>query len=77
MAFFYNGGQEGFLFAHDFKMTLEASGEVQDAAKIQYLCKIVLGDALHQFDMLYADFKSSSPLTLEAIFGYWVHNFSC
>ena len=33
MALFYNGYQEDFLFAHNFKMTLEASGMLQDAAK--------------------------------------------
>ena len=37
MALFYNGDQEAFLFAHNFKITLEASGMLQDAAKTQYL----------------------------------------
>ena len=58
-------------------MTLEASGILQDAAKIQYLCKLVIGEALRQFDMLSADFESSTSLTLEAIFWYWVHTFFC
>ena len=52
MALFYDGDQEDFLFAHIFKMTLKASGRLQDAAKIQYLCTLVRGEALHQFDML-------------------------
>ena len=68
MALFYNGDQEDFLFAHNFKMTLEASGMLQDAAKIPYLCKLVHGEALHQFDMLCVDFKISTPLTLESFF---------
>ena len=45
--------------------------------KIQYLCTLVRGEALRQFDMLSADFESSTPLTLEAIFWYWVRIFSC
>ena len=72
MALLYNGDQGDFLFAHNFKMTLEASGTLQDAAKIQYLRTLVHGEALRQFDMLSADFKSITPLTLEAIFWYWV-----
>ena len=65
-----------FLFAHNFKITLEVSGTLQDAAKIQYLGTLVCGEALRQFDMLSADFESSTPLILEAIFWYWVCNFS-
>ena len=49
----------------------------RDAAKIQYLCTLVRGEALHQFDILSADLESSTPLTLEAIFWYWVRTFSC
>ena len=59
-----------FLFAHNFKMTLEASGTLQDAAKIQYLRTLVHGEALRQFDMIYADFEIITPLTLETIFWY-------
>ena len=58
-----------FLFAHNFKMTFEASGKFQDAEKNQYLRTLFRGEVLRQFDMLYADFKSITPLTLEAIFG--------
>ena len=47
-----------FLFDHNFKMTLEASGTLQDDAKIQYLRTLVHGEALRQFDMIYADFES-------------------
>ena len=65
------------LFAHNFKMTLETSGMLQDAAKTQYFRTLVSGEALHQFDMLYADFESINPLTLEAIFWYWVRAFFC
>ena len=58
-------------------MTLETSGTLQDFAKIQYLRTLVRGEVLRQFDMLFADFEISTPLTLEAIFGYWVRTFSC
>ena len=58
-----------FLFAHNFKITLEASGTLQDSAKIQYLRTLVHGEALRQFDMISADFESITPLTLETIFG--------
>ena len=37
MVLFYNGDQKDFLFAHNFKITLEASRTLQDAAKTQYL----------------------------------------
>ena len=58
------------MFAHNFKMTLEASGMLKDAAKIQYLRTLVRGEVLHQFDMLFADIENGNPLTLEAIFWY-------
>ena len=77
MALFYDGDQEDFVFAHIFKMILKASGRLQDAAKIQYLCTLVRGESLRQFDMLFADFESITPLTLEALFWYWVRTFSC
>ena len=66
-----------FLFPHNFKMTLEASGTLQDAAKIQYISTLVRVEALRHFDMLSADFESSTPLTLETIFLYWIRTFSC
>ena len=69
MVLFYNGDQEAYLFAHNFKMTLEASGSLQDAVKTQYLSTLVCGEALRQIYILSADFKISTPLTLEAIFG--------
>ena len=56
MSLFYNGYQEDVFFAHNFKITLEASGMLQDAAKIRYLSTRFCGEALHQFDMLSADF---------------------
>ena len=58
-----------FLFGHNFKITLKGSRTFQDAAKIQYLRTLVRGEALRQFDMLSADFESSNPLILKAIFG--------
>ena len=69
IALFYNGYQE-FFFNHNFKMTLKTSGTLKDTAKMQYLCTLFHGEALRQFDMLYADFEISTPLTLEDIFWY-------
>ena len=78
MALFDNGYLEEFLlFLLNFNITLLASGMPTIDAKVQYLCIIVRGEALCQFDILYADFESSTPLTLEAIFWYWVRTFSC
>ena len=45
--------------------------------KIQYLRTLFCGKALRQFYMVSADFESSTPLTLEAIFWYSVRTFSC
>ena len=65
------------LFAHNFKRNPKAPGTLQDAAKIQYLRTLVCGEALREFDILSADFEIITPLILEAIFWYWVRNFSC
>ena len=67
---------EIILFANNFKITLKASGTLQDAAKIQYLRTLVCREELRKFDMLSADFEISTPLVLEAIFWYWVRTFS-
>ena len=56
ISLFDNGGPEEFLlFIFNFNMTLLASGNLDPTAKPQYLCTIVCGEALHQFDSLYAD----------------------
>ena len=41
---------EFLLFIQNFNMTLEASGTIKSDAKIQYLCTLVHGEELCQFD---------------------------
>ena len=48
-------------------MPLEAPGMLYNDAKVQYLCRIVHGEALHHFDSLSASLESENPLTMEAI----------
>ena len=48
-------------------MTLMASGTLETGAKVQYLRTLVRGEALHQFDSLYADVEITEPLTVEYI----------
>ena len=56
MYLFSHGNPEEFLFfINNFSMTLAATGTLEIYAKIQYLCKPVLGEALHQFDMFSSD----------------------
>ena len=53
MALFENNEPEEFLlFVRNFQMTLEDSGGIATRAKIQYLCTLLRGEALHQLDML-------------------------
>ena len=48
-------------------MTLEGSGMLETAAKVQYLHTLVWGESLRQLDTLSADVESTNPLTVEAI----------
>ena len=48
-------------------MTLTASGTLEAGAKVQYLRTIVCGEALRQFDSLYADVESTQKLNVEDI----------
>ena len=59
--------EEFFLFVRNFNMTIDASGSMDMAENIQYLCTLVRGEALCQFDTLSADAESTNPLTVEAI----------
>ena len=68
MDFFDNGDPEEFLLlVRKSNMTLDASGNLEMDAKLQYFCTIVCGEALHQSYMLSADVKNTSQLTAEAI----------
>ena len=60
-----NGDLEEFLvFLQNFKMTLEASGTLASSAKIQYICRVLCGEALHQFDTLCAQVESTNTTHL-------------
>ena len=48
-------------------MTLEASGTIETAAKIQYLRKLVSGEALRKFDKLSDGVESTNPLKVKAV----------
>ena len=56
MSLFDFGKPEEFLlFIRNFNMTLETIKTLYMEPKIQYLCTLVRGEALRQFDLLYAD----------------------
>ena len=48
-------------------MALAVSGMMMMETKVKYLCKIVRGKALRQFDLLYSEVKGTNPLTVETI----------
>ena len=53
---FFNGDpEEFFLFVHNFNMTISSSGMMDMGVKIQYICTLVHGESLRQFDLLSAD----------------------
>ena len=65
MALFENGNPEWFfLFVRNFNMTIKASVILETAKKVKYICTLVRGDALIQFDWMYSDVKSTNPLTV-------------
>ena len=55
------------LFAHNFNTTLAALGMMATDAKVQYICTLVRGEALLQFDLLSTDVEGTKPLTVETI----------
>ena len=58
--------EECILFFLNFKMTLAATGMLETNAKVQYLCTLVRGEELRQFDLLYANVKNiDTSLTVE------------
>ena len=65
---FYNVEPEDFLlFVRNFNINLAASGTLEAGAKYQYFCTLVRGEALRQFDLLYADIEMTQTLTVEDI----------
>ena len=68
MSLFHNGDPEEFLlFFRNFNMTLAASRILGEGAKYQYLRNLVCGEALHWFDLLYADTESAETLNVDYI----------
>ena len=66
IALFYNVNIEDFLFfIFNFNMTLAATGMLNKDAKMQYLCTLLCGEALHQVDLLYADVENTEILNVE------------
>ena len=56
ISLFDNGEPEEFLlFLLNFNITLAVSGMLEASTKIQYLCTLVLGGLLCQFDSLSSD----------------------
>ena len=61
MALFDNGDPEEFLvFIRNFNTTIFASEKLVASAKIQYLCMLVHGEELCQFDTLYTEVGSTT-----------------
>ena len=62
IALFDNVGPEEFLlFICYFNMTLKSSGMLKSGAKIQYLCTLIRGEVLRQFDRVSAEVGSVTP----------------
>ena len=61
MALFDNDDLEEFqLFIRNFSMNLQASGIFAASANIQYLCTLVSGEVLYQFDRLSVEVGSTT-----------------
>ena len=49
-------------------MTLAVTGMLEMEAKVWYLCTLVRGEALHQFDLLYSDVENmDTSLTVDCL----------
>ena len=59
--------EEIFLLVCNFNMTLTASGTLEAVAKYKYLCTLVWGEALRQFDLLSTDIKGTETLNVDYI----------
>ena len=68
MALFDHGNPEEFLlFVWNFQTTFEASGTIAAGTNIQYLLKILRGEALCQLDTLYFEVVSTTTEHLDLI----------
>ena len=52
---------------HNLNTTLAVSGTLEASTKVQYLCTLVHGEVLCQFDLLSTDVESVNPITVENI----------
>ena len=66
MYLFDNGEPEEFLlFVRNFNMTLAAPGTLETDTNIKYLCTLICGEVLHQFESFSNDVESTETITVE------------
>ena len=66
MSLFDHGKPEDFLlFIRNFNTNLAATGMLNMDTKIQYLCTLLHGEVLRQFDLLSADVKNTETLNVD------------
>ena len=66
ISLFEHGDPETFLlFIRDFNINLTAIETLEVGAKIWYLCTLVRGEALLQFDLLSADVENTETLNVD------------
>ena len=59
--------EEFLLFVSNLNITIEASVTITPGENIKYLCKLICGEALLQFDTLYYEVGSNTPENLTSI----------
>ena len=63
LSLFDHGESEDFLlFVQNFQMTLAATRTLETEANVQYLCTLVHGKVLRQFDLVSSDTRSTETL---------------
>ena len=68
MVLFDNRDPDEFLlFSRNLNMNLEVSVTNNPGSEIQYLCTLVRGEVLHQYDMLSAEVGSDTRKNLMSI----------
>ena len=78
ISLFEHGDPETFLlFIRDFNINLTAIETLEVGAKIWYLCTLVRGEALLQFDLLSADVENTETLNVDNYIKFSVVFFSC
>ena len=65
MSVFDNGDPEEYLLlVHKFNMNIAVLRDLDMGTNMQYLCTLVHGEALHQFDSFSSDVESMETLTM-------------